>query len=61
MFRGDFVCYRPDGRKAGKCCVSVIGEVRRIDEIPGQIILLSGERIPLHSICDMQSKLFSQV
>lgn len=39
----------------------MIGEVRRIDEIPGQIILLSGERIPFHSICDMQSKLFSQV
>ena len=46
MPRGDFVCFRPDGRKAGKCCVSVIGEVRRIDEIPGQIILLIGERYP---------------
>lgn len=44
--RGDFVCFRPDGRKAGKYCVSVIGEVRRIDEIPGQIILLIGERYP---------------
>lgn len=56
-----FVCFRPDERKAGGSYVSVTGKVRRIDEVTGQIILLSGEKIPIHSICDMQSEWVSQV
>ena len=56
-----FVCFRPDERKAGGSYVSVTERVRRIDEIAGQIILVGGEKIPIHSVCDMQSEWFSQV
>lgn len=54
-----FICFQPDERKVGGSYISVVGKVRRIDEIAGQIILVSGEIIPLHSVCDMQSEWFS--
>lgn len=54
-----FVYFRPDERKAGGSYVSMTGKVRRIDEIAGQIILVSGEKIPIHSVCDIQSEWFS--
>lgn len=54
-----FVYFRPDERKAGGSYVSMTGKVRRIDGIAGQIILVSGEKIPIHSVCDMQSECFS--
>lgn len=59
--KANFVCFRSGDRKAGSSYVSVTGRVRRIDETAGQIILLSGEKIPIHSICDMQSEWVSQV
>ena len=48
-----FVCFRLDERKAGGSYVSVTGKVRRIDETAGQIILLSREKIPIHSVCEI--------
>lgn len=56
-----FVCFRLDERKAGGSYVSVTGKVRRIDETAGQIILLSREKIPIHSVCEMQSEWFLRV
>ena len=52
---------RMTDEKAGGSYVSVTERVRRIDEIAGQIILVGGEKIPIHSVCDMQSEWFSQV
>ena len=54
-----FICFQPDERKVGGSYISVVGKVRRIDEIAGQIILVSGEKIPIHSVCDIQSEWFS--
>ena len=59
--KANFVCFRSGDRKAGTNHISVTGKVWRIDETAGQIILLSGEKIPIHSICDMQSEWVSQV
>lgn len=53
--------FKPDDRKAGGSYVSVTGRVQRIDEIAGQIVLCEGEKIPIDSVCDMQSEIFLRV
>ena len=46
--------FQPDKRKAGGAYVTTTGQVKRIDDFEGALILLSGESIPVEDILDIQ-------
>ena len=46
--------FQPDKRKAGGAYVTTTGQVKKIDDFEGALILLSGESIPVEDILDVQ-------
>ena len=46
--------FQPDKRKAGGAYVTTTGQVIKIDDFEGALILLSGESIPVEDILDIQ-------
>lgn len=47
-------CFRPDKRKSGGAYVTTTGRLKKIDDIEGALILVSGERIVIEDILDIQ-------
>ena len=47
-------CFRPDNRKSGGAYVTTTGRLKKIDDIEGALILVSGERIVIEDILDIQ-------
>lgn len=52
--RVTLTCFQPDKRKAGGAYVSVTGQLRKIDDVEGALILTGGERIMIEDILDIQ-------
>lgn len=50
--------FQPDGKKAGGRCRTTSGTLRRIDLAEGDLLLHSGERIPIRSVIALESALF---
>ena len=46
--------FQPDKRKAGGAYVTTTGQLKKIDDFAGVLILLSGERIVIEDILDIQ-------
>ena len=46
--------YQPDKRKAGGTYVTATGQLKKIDDLEGALILASGERIVIEDILDIQ-------
>ena len=46
--------FQPDKRKAGGAYVTTTGRLKKIDDLEGVLILLSGERIVIEDILDIQ-------
>lgn len=46
--------FRPDKRKAGGVYVSTTGQLKKIDNLEGVLILMGGERIVIEDILDIQ-------
>lgn len=46
--------FRPDKRKAGGTYVTTTGQLKKIDDFAGVLILLGGERIVIEDILDIQ-------
>ena len=46
--------FQPDKRKAGGAYVTTTGQVKKIDDFEGALILLSGDSIPVEDILDIQ-------
>ena len=46
--------FQPDKRNAGGAYVTTTGQVKKIDDFEGALILLSGESIPVEDILDIQ-------
>lgn len=49
--------FRRDARKAGGAYLTVTGQLRRVDDCEGVLILTGGQRIPLRDICALESPL----
>ena len=47
-------CFRPDKKKAGGAYVSVTGQLRKIDDFEGALLLMGGARITIGDIVDIQ-------
>ncbi len=47
-------CFQPDKKKTGGAIVSVAGQLKKIDDFKGILILAGGERIPVGDILDIQ-------
>ena len=48
-----FTYFQPDSRKQGGAYVTASGEVKRIDGIAREIILMDGRRIPIDDILEL--------
>jgi len=48
------VCFQPDKKKAGGAYVSVTGQLKKIDDYEGVLILAGGERILIDDILAVQ-------
>lgn len=46
--------FRPDKRKAGGAYITTTGPVKKIDDLEGAFILMSGERIMIEDILEIQ-------
>lgn len=46
--------FRPDKRKTGGAYVTTTGQLKKIDDYEGALILLGGERIVIENILDIQ-------
>ena len=46
--------FQPDKRKAGGAYVTTTGQLKKIDDFAGVLILLGGERIVIEDILDIQ-------
>jgi hypothetical protein len=46
--------FQPDKRKAGGTYVTATGQLKKIDDLEGALILASGERIVIEDILDIQ-------
>ena len=46
--------FQPDKKKAGGAIVSVTGQLKKMDDFGGILILVGGERIPVEDILDIQ-------
>ena len=46
--------FQPDKKKAGGAYVTTTGELKKIDDYAGTLILLNGERIVIENIVDIQ-------
>lgn len=46
--------FQPDKRKTGGAYVTTIGQLKRIDDFEGVLILMGGERIPIEDILEVQ-------
>ena len=46
--------FRPDQRKTGGAYVTTTGQLKKIDDFAGVLILMSGERIAIEDILDIQ-------
>ena len=55
----EFLVFRPDGKKAGGCYVQVTGEVRRVDEITGEVTLVDGRRLVMEDVLDVRGEFFA--
>ena len=47
-------CFRPDKRKSGGAYVTTTGRLKKIDDIEGALILVSGERIVIEDIIEIR-------
>ncbi len=48
------IWFRPDQKKAGGAYVTTTGQLKRIDDIEGVLVLMGGERIVIENIVDIQ-------
>ena len=48
--------FRPDKKKAGGAYLTVTGQLKKIDDYGGALVLLGGERILIEDIVDIQIK-----
>lgn len=46
--------FQPDKRKTGGAYVTATGQLKKIDDLEGALILASGERIVIEDILDIQ-------
>ena len=46
--------FRPDKKKAGGAYICVTGQLKKIDDYEGVLILTNGQRIPIADIVDIQ-------
>lgn len=46
--------FRPDKRKSGGTYVTTTGQVKKIDDLEGALLLMSGERIMIEDILDIR-------
>ena len=51
----------PDERKSGGAYITVMGNVRRIAEAEGHLILANGDRISLNDISRIEGKVFDKM
>lgn len=49
--------FLPDERKSGGSYVTVIGNLKRIDEVERVLLLTDGRKIPLDDVADIESNL----
>ena len=47
--------FQPDKKKAGGAYITATGELKKIDDFTGTLLLTGGERIPIENIVDIQS------
>ena len=47
-------CFRPDKKKSGGAYVNTTGRLKKIDDIEGALILVSGERIVIEDIIEIR-------
>ena len=47
-------CFRPDKKKSGGAYVTTTGRLKKIDDIEGALILVSGERIVIEDIIEIR-------
>jgi len=50
--------FQPDNKKEGGAYVTAIGALRKIDDYENVIILMSGEKITIGDILDIECELF---
>ena len=53
--------FRPDAKKEGGAYITTIGAVKRIDDYEHAVVLVSGERIRITDILDIDSELFKDL
>ena len=53
--------FRPDKRKAGGAYVTTTGQLKKVDDFAGVLILLGGERIVIEDILDIRQSAFSPI
>ena len=46
--------FQPDKKKAGGAYVSVTGQLRKIDDVAGVLILTGGECVPIEDVLELQ-------
>ena len=47
-------CFRPDKKKSGGAYVTTTGQLKKIDDFEGALILASGERIVIEDIIEIR-------
>ena len=48
------VWFRPDKKKSGGACVAVSGQLKKIDDHEGALVLTEGQRIPIEDILEIR-------
>ena len=51
------MCYfKPDERKDGGACVTVVGAVKKVDDFAGRVTMADGTVIPMEDILDIKAE-----
>lgn len=49
----EFVYFVPDGKKAGGQLLTVSGQIKKVDEYTGKLILSDGTEFPIEDLCEI--------
>ncbi|MDR1542542.1 MAG: hypothetical protein LBU32_32115 [Clostridiales bacterium] len=53
--------FRPDGKKDGGAYVTSVGTLKKIDDYERIIVLMTGEKIRIEDVLDIESELFENL
>ena len=51
-----FTYFLPDGKKSGGAYVTVLGAIKKLDPLEGQLVLSDGTAIPIDDILEIQDR-----